>query len=789
MLAASPARHASLPLPLTTLVGREREIAATGALLTRPEVRLVTLTGAGGVGKTRIAIAVAEAFGDAFADGVVFVPLAAIHDPDLVPSAIAQSFGVQQAGLRPLGEVIGASIGKRSVLLVLDNFEQVLPAASVVSNLLSTCPGLVVLVTSRAGLNLYGEHNVLVPTLALADPRALPALEQVQRIASIQLFVDRARQAKADFALTSENAAVVAAICARLDGLPLAIELAAARVKLFTPTAMLTRMEKSLQFLTGGPRDVPARQRTVRDTIAWSYELLSPDVQRLFRRLAVFRGGITLEAAEAVCNGDTDILFGLAALVDHSLLRQIDQPDGSSRFAMLPTIAEFALEQLVTDGEFDQTHRRHAEYYLELADPLGPDFVISDSALILIEATHVRVEEEFDNLRAALEWTLEHYVQAPALLDTMLRLVAWTWDLWENHGRLNEGRRWIEAALDRSRGAGDRARALALFGAGILATEQAEFARARAFQEEALAIAGDLNDPWIHGLAMFGLGKIALWQGDYEHAAAVYDESIALSRRLGIDWWLSAALNLRGNAAIGQRDYGRAIRLLEEALSLRQALTGENDDPNMRIELGQAYLLHGDRERARECLTAGLRQLHSLGRSRYIADSLERLAGLAVAEQQPEHAVRLLGFAGLLREELGTPPLLGERADLDQRIGATRAQLPAPVWEAAWAAGRALSLGDAVDAALNPPVALESTLTILAPASGMLTAREMDVLRLLVEGLSDREIAERLFISPRTVMRHVTGILNTLGVTSRTAAATWAMRHGLGDLHPTSPIE
>src|SRR5215469_4197256 len=430
-----------LPTSLTPLVGREQEIAAVCALLWRPEVRLVTLTGTGGVGKTRLALEVAAAMNAAFADGICFVTLAALTDPELVLPTIAQSLGVREQGSRPLLDSLKDHLREQQLLLVLDNFEQVARAAPVVADLLAATPRLHVLVTSRASLHLSGEHEFVVPPLALPDVQNLPPFERLTEYESTRLFTERARAVQSGFALTEENAAAVAAICQQVDGLPLTIELAAGRTKLFSPQALLPRLKSRLKLLVGGARDRPLRQQTLRGTIAWSYSLLEEDEKILFRRLAVFVGGCTLEAAEAVCNAhadlEIDVLDAVTGLVDKSLLGQETQADGEPRLLMLETIREYALERLEASGEAEAVRRQHATFFLQEVMEAEPKIRSAEEA-----RWRKRLEVEQDNLRAALGFTLESQEA-----EMGLQLAGALLPFWRVSSQDREGRSWCELVL------------------------------------------------------------------------------------------------------------------------------------------------------------------------------------------------------------------------------------------------------------------------------------------------------------------------------------------------------
>src|SRR5215208_552281 len=728
----------NLPLQPTPLVGREKEVAEVCDLVRSGETRLLTLTGPGGIGKTRVALQTAADLLDEFPDGTFFVPLATLTEAQLFSSAIAETLGVKETGEQPLDESLEDYLGERRMLLVLDNFEQVLGAAPAVTELLAGAPGLKVLATSRAPLALYGEHEFPVPPLTLPDLERPPPLERLTQYEAVGLFVERARAIKPDFEVTNESAPAVAEICVRLDGLPLAIELAAARIKMLPPQAMLQRLSSRLKLLTGGARDLPERQRTLRGAIEWSHALLGEGEQVLFARLAVFSGGRTLEAIEAICDAEGDLpvdaFEGISSLLDKSLIRQEEgPPNGEPRFVMLETIHEFAREKLGQSGEDEEIKRVHAQYFLTLAEGAYPESK-GTNQLEWLE----RLEAEHDNMRAALSWTLEHKEVGVAL-----RLGGALWRFWSTRGYESEGRRWLQEALAMEGRGSPEVRAMALAGAGELASDQGDFDRAkeacqeglelfkqearetseaklwllaclgwvasereehgqaRELYEECLALSREMSDTWWLANSLLGLAFVSHNRGDSERATELYEQSMDLFREQGDKHSLAMCLGSLAMLVYTQGDLGRATKLTEEAVALFRELGNRGGVSIGVYNLGWIALLQDHLGKAAEIFRESLAPAWDLGLNRQVQGALEGFACVAGAKGDAERAARLWGAAQALQDAKNIPRDTDFLAEADARISAVRSGMGEEAWEEAWRKGTAMTLDDAVSYALE----------------------------------------------------------------------------------------
>ena len=700
---------ADLPIPPTPLIGRAQDVAAVRTRLLRDDVRLLTLIGAPGIGKTRLALAVGENVRDGFEDGVHWVELAPIREPELVATTIAQALGLTGAGPQsPRSRVLQFTQDKQ-MLLLLDNFEQVVAAAAFVAYLLAASPWLRVLVTSRVALRVRAERQFPVPPLALPDLARLPPLELFLECPSVALFAERSQAVAPEFAVNDSNARAVATICHRLDGLPLAIELIAARSQVLTPRDLLARLGGDLLLRSDGLRDVSDRQRTLSSAIGWSCDLLDAREQALFRRLAVFVGGWTFEAAEGICKDEggrqkdekvhpsslilhpSEVLDTLTALVNKSLVQRRDV-DGETRFTLLETIREYALEKLQAGEESDTFKQRHAEYYLALVEQASQHFADAEQI-----GWSNRLRPEYNNLRATLEWLLER-----GDADECLRFVGAVWQSWHNLWHLGEGRHWLEQALANTqhRTASESRRIGALNGAGILAYLQCDYVAARAYHDQALARARATDDKWGIAYSLYGLGNPAMNQGDYVCAATAGPEGLALARETGDKWLTAMILNTLGEMARLQGDLEKAMPMFEEGIALLSEL-GDKVFITIPLDnLGMAVWQRGDCERATAIHARCLRLAHAAGDFREIALAIERLAAIAQACGQPERAARLFGAAEALRQARGAPVEVLDRAEYDRAVAAVRAQLDEATRNAAWREGGVMSLEQAVACAL-----------------------------------------------------------------------------------------
>ena len=730
------APRSRLPASLTSFVGRQREIVEIKRLLAGAPLgsRLVTLTGPPGVGKTRLALEVAADLVEDFADGVRFVPLAAVRDADLVLPALAQAVRVEGYEGEPLVDRLVDALKERHLLFILDNFEQVEAAAPLVAQLLEGCPRLVVLATSRSSLRVRGEREFVVPPLAVPDPSgsgARPADATSAAGGAVRLFVDRARDVGIDLVLDRENAGAIAEICRRLDGLPLAIELAAARSKILAPPALLSRLADRLGILTAGPRDLPPRQQALRDAVAWSYDLLDAEDGGLFRRLAVFAGGFTIEAASRVCGAT---LGRLASLVDKSLL-QVEAPlqsggNGEPRFRMLETLQEFARDRLAASGDDEALRTRHAAYFLALAEQSDPGDGIPDVGRLK------RLDGEQGNLQAALRYLIDR-----ADGERAARLAAALTFFWKTRGVADEALAWMGEALELL-GGSDRSplRARLLFEAAGPAFRHSDNALARRRVEESVAIYRELGDRRGVAAALRLDGLIARWQGQYDLAWQRFEEQRAIWRELGDQLWIAESDDMCGVVAFWMGDGARGRALLESALAdfrrlgnrmqvgfvlynLGFVAHGLGDYPAARAcyeerlalarevgfrmgigevlgGLGDLALDRGDLDGARAHLGEALAIHRDLGNRREIAHVLECFAGLAALQDQRERAVRLWSAATALRRVIEEPIPPDQGIRLGRRLGRLREVAGEEAFARAWAEGQAMTLGEAIAVAL-----------------------------------------------------------------------------------------
>jgi predicted ATPase len=732
-------RPNTIPVQRTVLVGREKEVADLKDLLLRDGIRLVTVTGPGGIGKTRLALEVANQLIGQFPGGIHFVPLSAVNDAGLLLAAIIQTLGIREAGGQPPFETLKKNLQdslREPTLFLLDNFEHLAQAAPTVAELLTLGSKLKILVTSRAALHVYGEHEFPVPALAVPDSRSATSAAALSKYASVQLFIQRAAAAKPDFELNQQNAAAVAEICARLDGLPLAIELAAVRVKVLSPSSMQARLASRLELLTGGARDMPQRQQTLRATIDWSYDLLSPAEQKLFRRLSVFAGGCTLEGVEAVCNPkgdlDLDLLDGMTSMVDKSLMQQMEAAGSEPRFVMLETIREYAREKLEASSEGAATRRAHAAYCLVLAEE-GATVQGGAGEAEWLE----RLALEHDNCRAGLEWLTE-----AGNAEWGLRLGAALFRFWETREYLAEGRDSFDRLLKIPGAlAPTKERARAVFAAGVLANGQRDYISADLHFRESLDIARQLNDKQGAAVSLNAMALLArdqgnvavarslseesleLWrevgdlkavarslsnlatvvksQGDFSRAHALHGECLSIFRGLGDRTGVAWSLDYQGDVAHDQGDYAGARKLYEQGLEIFRELSDRWGIAGTLADLGNLTREQGDCAAANGLYRESLRIFRELEYKRGIARLLECFACSAAAQHQAERSLRLAGAAAALRQGIGAPLTPSEQSKLEAILDSARQAMGASS-SVAWLEGWTMPLEKAIEEVLLP---------------------------------------------------------------------------------------
>lgn len=822
MIAPIPADgQTALPVPPNRLVGREQECAALTELLKDQRTRLITLTGPGGVGKTHLSLELAAETASRFPGGVVFVSLSPISDAELVLPTLAQALGLREAAGQPLIQLLRDALAGRNMLLVIDNFEHVMQAGGDIGALLAATEGPTFLVTSRSPLHLRTEREYPIHPLPLPRVSDASTATSLENNAAVALFVERARAARPAFALTDANASAIVEICRRLDGLPLAIELAAAMTRVLSPHALLARMDNRLRLLISGATDLPDRQRTLRDTIGWSYDLLNPEEQTVFRRLAVFAGGASLDAIEFVSGGNATqndmigiprapVLSVVTSLVTKSLLVQLDDSESPDpltddpRFRMLATIQEFAAERLEDSNEAHTARRLHLDWLLEFAEKAEPQLTGPDQVQWLL-----RLDAEHDNIRAALAWAADHSHEQG------MRLASALWRYWATHGLLTEGHTWLCRFLDSPAHAAESVRAKAFSSLGNLSLDLGDYHAASEAYQEALTAWERLEHTRGIADALNGQGLVDWYRGDYESARRRHEQSLELRRKIGDRHGQGNSLTNLGNAVKDSGDPHTARELHQQALAIRQSLghrvgvgysylnlgdvsrrLGDAADAITMFSkclaafqeagdtlgigyalqgLGLAKKLAGDAQGANAHFAEAIRMRLGLGDRRGVIESIEGIASVAASLDHVPVAATLFGAAHALREQIGAQLPEPDRLLYGPVIETIRRMLPQATFSASWNTGTRLSLPESADLALT---AAQKIASDQERPAGVLSEREVEVLQLVAAGMTNGQVAERLFLSRRTVDAHLRRIYDKLELSTRAEAIRFAMERG-----------